>query len=270
MDPGLRLKNVRERLGLRYRDVEQASNIIAKRRKSSDFVVGLSRLADIENRGVIPSLHRIYSLCSIYRIDFEEVLSWYGAPLSEIWADATTVHPPATHLVGVYHSPRSSMRLPLHIDPGVDFNKTQFLSRLVQQWGRVPMMMLNGLDYESGRYGMIGWEDHRMSPMIRPGAIVQIDTNRRQVQESGWTNEFDRPIYFLELRAGYACCWCSRSEDKLIMQPHHSSPDSPEIVDFKKDVDVIGQVVGVAMRFNPDPPPFRPARRKTRAVSAPK
>lgn len=270
MNPGLKLKKIREDLGLRYRDVEHASNIIATRRKSSDFVVRLSRLADIENRSVVPSLHRLYSLCSIYRIDFEEVLSWYRVPLSEIWADAIHAYPPNTHLVDIYRSPQGAASLPLQIDPGVDFNKTQFLSRIVRRWGSVPVLMLNAFDFDNGRYGMIGWEDRRMSPLLRPGAIVQIDTNRRQILDSAWTSEFDRPIYFLEMRSGYACCWCSRAGDKLILQPHHGSPDVPEIVDFNRDVDVVGRVIGVAMHLTPDPAPPRPARRRTRAVSAPK
>jgi len=270
MDPGLRLKNIREGLGLRYRDVEHASNVIAKRRKSSDFAVGLSRLADIENRGVVPNPHRLYSLCAIYRIDFEEALGWYGVPLSELWADATTAHPPNTHLIDVYRPSHGEVRLPLHVDPGVDFDKTQFLSRVVMRWGSAPVFMLNALDLDTGRYGMVGWEDMRMFPLLRPGAIVQIDTQRRQIQDSGWSNEFERPIYFLELRSGYACCWCSRSGEKLILQPHHASPEPPEIVDAKRDVDIIGQVVGVAMHLTRAPSPAAGARKKTRGVAAPR
>ena len=270
MNPGLKLKKAREDLGLRYRDVEHASNEIAGRRKCSDFIVGLSRLADIENRGVVPSIHRLYSLCSIYRIDFEEVLGWYGVPLSEIWADAMTVNPPNTHLVDIYRSPQGKARVPLQLDPGVDFSKTQFLSRLVQSWGSVPVLMLSALDFDNGRYGMIGWDDNRMAPLLRPGAIVQIDTNRRQIVESGWSTELERPIYFLEMRTGYACCWCSRAGEKLILQPHHSSPSTPEIVDFKQDVDIVGQVVGVAMHITPRPTAPRPTRRRIRAGSAPR
>lgn len=270
MNPGLKLKKIREDLGLRYRDVEHASNVIAKRRRNSDFVVGLSRLADIENRNVVPSLHRLYTLCSIYRIDFEDALRWYGVPLDEIWADATNVHPPNTHLVDLYRSPHGAPNIPLQIDPGVDFDKTQFLNRIVRRWGPVPVLMLDALDLDSGRYGMIGWEDTRMSPLLRPGAIVQIDTNRRQILDGSWTSEFDRPIYFLETRDGYACCWCSRAGDKLILQPHHGSPNSPEIVDYNQDIDIIGQVIGVAMHLTPESAPPRPARRRTRAVSVPK
>ena len=57
MLPGLRLRQVRERLGLTYRDVESASYELASRRGSSDFILHISRLADIENRNVVPGLH---------------------------------------------------------------------------------------------------------------------------------------------------------------------------------------------------------------------
>jgi transcriptional regulator with XRE-family HTH domain len=270
MDPGLRLKNIRESLGLRYRDVEHASNVIAKRRKSSDFAVGLSRLADIENRGVIPSVQRLYSLCAIYRIDFEEALEWYGVPLGQIWADATTVHPPNTHPISLHEPAHGAVRLPIQIDPGIDFNKTQFLSRIVQRWGSVPLVMLGAANLDSVRFGMIGWEDTRMFPLLRPGAIVQIDTQRRQIENRSWTSEFERPIYFLELRTGYACCWCSRSGDQLILQPHHGSPDAPEVLKFRQDVDVIGQIVGVAMHLTPESSGSPQSNRRLRAASTPK
>ena len=54
--PGEKLRRVRERLKLTYRDVEQASHEIATRRGQSDFQISLSRLADIENRGSVPRL----------------------------------------------------------------------------------------------------------------------------------------------------------------------------------------------------------------------
>ncbi len=62
-DAGRKLKQARERLNLRYRDVEQASLRIAERHKNDEFAVALSRLADIENKGTPPSLYRLYSLC---------------------------------------------------------------------------------------------------------------------------------------------------------------------------------------------------------------
>jgi transcriptional regulator with XRE-family HTH domain len=55
-DAGQRLKKRREELNLRYRDVEDASNQIAARRKNDEYSIALSRLADIENKGIVPSI----------------------------------------------------------------------------------------------------------------------------------------------------------------------------------------------------------------------
>ena len=248
MDAGLRLKRIRENLGLRYRQVEQASNLIAARRGSAEFVVGLSRLADIENKGVVPSLHRLYSLCAIYRLDLGEVLEWYGVDVAQILLDGSYASPPKTHPVSMAASRRTSVPMPLQLDPGVDLRRTTYLSRVIQQWGRVPLSLLDNLDIDECRYGIIGTEDFLMFPLLRPGALVQVDENQRQVQSAGWLHEFDRPIYFLELRDGYACCWCSVAGPHLILQPHPGSPCEPIILQ-SQDADVIGRVIGVAMQL---------------------
>src|SRR5580692_4515941 len=83
-----RLKRVRDRLTLTIRDVEEASRKIASRHKNDEFVIGLSRLSEIENKGTVPTIYRLYSLCSIYRLDVTDVLEWYGVDTGELGADA--------------------------------------------------------------------------------------------------------------------------------------------------------------------------------------
>src|ERR1700683_2832188 len=95
--PGEKLKRVRERLTLTYRDVEQASRQIAARRGSDSFAIALSRLADIEHKGTIPTIHRIYTLCAIYRLDYEEVLRWYGVTLEMLESEAMRIGLRSTH-----------------------------------------------------------------------------------------------------------------------------------------------------------------------------
>src|SRR5438270_7314912 len=87
-DAGERLKKIRDRLNLTIRDVEEASRRIAARHKNDEFVVGLSRLSEIENKGTVPTLYRLYSLCSIYRLDLIEVLEWYGVEVGDMAADS--------------------------------------------------------------------------------------------------------------------------------------------------------------------------------------
>src|ERR1035438_10241133 len=98
---GQRLKRARERLNLRYRDVEQASLRIAELRQNDEFLIALSRLSDIENKGTVPTIYRLYSLCAIYRLDMAEVLEWYGVDLAVLPADAAALPLESTHLLDV-------------------------------------------------------------------------------------------------------------------------------------------------------------------------
>ena len=150
-EPGQKLKRVRERLGLRYRDVEEFSQRIADRWKNNEFTLALSRLADIENKGVVPTIYRLYSLCAIYRLDMGEVLKWYGVNLSELPGDAANTPHERSHPIGFTPQEDAEpnwgdLEVPLSLDPGFDWRKTTFLSRLIQNWGPLPLMLLRGME----------------------------------------------------------------------------------------------------------------------------
>ncbi len=263
-DAGQKLKRARERLGLRYRDVEEYSQQIADRRKNSEYSIAISRLSDIENRGVVPTVFKLYSLCAIYRLDFSEALGWYGVPLGELPGDAFSVGPERSHIVGFAagESPLGmpgSVQVPLSLDPGLDLSKTVFLSRFIQTWGVLPLMLLSRLDLRSYRYGFIGTNDWFMYPLLHPGSLVLVDETRRKIAASGWTSEFDRPVYFIEHREGWMCGWCTiRNGNELLVLPHPASPMSPVSLAWPSGGEVVGQVVGVANRIDPDRrPPTR-------------
>jgi transcriptional regulator with XRE-family HTH domain len=243
--PGEKLKRFRERLSLTFREVEEASQQIARRRGSDEFSIALSRLADIENKGTVPSIYRIYSLCAIYRLDFEEVLQWYGVPVELLAAESLQVPLPATHPVQMAGDSRGAIALPA--DLAIDLNETTFLSHIARRWGKKSLRFLNGIEPRKFRYGFIGLEDWSMHPFLPPGTFVAIDESRRKIVDEGWSSEFERPIYFLERREGFLCGWCTLTAGKLVVQPHPSSDQKAAIFEFPREIDVIGQVVGVAM-----------------------
>jgi transcriptional regulator with XRE-family HTH domain len=244
--PGVRLKRVREKLKLTFRDVEKASLQIAARHDNDEFTIALSRLADIENKGTVPTIFRLYSLCAIYGIDLYEVIAWYGVPADAIAGDALRIPRAQTHSIDL--PPHGTVTAPHPADAAFDLNQTTFLSHIVRRWGRAGLGLLNGFDLRHFRYGFIGLEDWSMYPVLHPGSLVLIDQARRRIATSGWTSELDRPIYFLEHRHGYRCGWCSVSAGALIFQAHPSAQQPPEI--FPADqIDVVGQVTGVAMRL---------------------
>lgn len=250
-EAGQKLKRIRERLGLTYRDVEEASARIAEANQDDEFGIALSRLSDIENKGTIPSIYRMYSLCAIYRLDLDELLTWFGLPLARLAADARLVKPPRTHSIGFSVRDETDVMAPLGVDPGIDVSKTEFLSRMVQRWGRLPLALLSRVDLRNFTYGLIGSEDWFMYPIIAPGSLVVIDESRHRIATSGWTSEYDRPIYFLEHREGYACAWCVLGENRLVLQPHPASRCEPQFYTYPGDIEVIGQVTEVAMSLDP-------------------
>ena len=249
---GQRLRRERERLSLRFRDVEQFSQAIAERRGNPEFVILISRLSDIENQGTVPSIYRLYSLCCIYRLDLNEVLSWYGVPIESIAADAGLVQVEKTHAVHFNPESGAAAMLPISLNPGIDLRRTFFVSELVQRWGKLPLALLDGVDVSRFRYGFVGTEDWAMYPAIPPGSLLVIDHSRRRVQSSGWRSLSERPIYFLEHREGYYCRWCSLKDGviSLIADP---ASDTPILTfPYPEEIEVVGQVVGLAMSLDPE------------------
>ena len=91
----------------------------------------------------MPTLFKLYSLCAIYRLDFQDVLEWYGIHLAALPADAAFAEISRTHAIGFRgDSGNSDALLPLSLDPGMDLRKTTYLSRMIQRWGRIPLVFL--------------------------------------------------------------------------------------------------------------------------------
>ncbi len=248
LTPGQHLRALREQLGLTMRDVEGATMAIAARHGNDDFGIALSRLSDIETKGIVPSIYRLYALAVVYRKDFRELMSWFGVDLNEAASDVALVSPPRTHVLNVM-DPTSSVRIPVRLDPSFDPRKTANLGRMVEQWGLVPLSYLSQFANHQYSYGYIGSEDFSMYPLMMPGAFVQIDESKTKIEQGSWRSEYERPVYFVETRQGYTCCWCAVRGDSIVLQPHPLSPVTVRILKHPQDAEVLGQVVGLAMRL---------------------
>jgi len=263
---GLRLRQVRERLGLTYRDVETASYELALRRGRPEYIVHISRLADIENHNVVPNLHKLYTLAVLYHLNPLELFAWFGVPLELCFEDGANFPVPQTHLA----APPSGLRVPLRFDPGFDPRRTDFLSRMVERWGHFEGALTRGNARHC--YGYIGLTDRRMMPLLRPGSLVLVDTELRRIEDDSWTSEHDRPMYFVDVRNGYRCGWFHQMPGKLVMQPHPLSRYAPESWVLPNEAEVVGKVIGVVMRLNEpwsSPPAEFPAERANSKRKAP-
>lgn len=245
--PGPNLRTIREKLGLTMGDVEAATERLARKHHNQEYLITTRELSDFETNAVTPGIHHMYSLAIIYRLEFHEVLSWYGVDLNQTASDLEISAPPRTHFSHALPS-TGELTKPTRIDPSFDPRKTSNFAPMVKLWGTVPLAYLQQLSKKDYSYGYIGSEDLTMDPVLPPGSFIQVDESRNKVLKGGWRSEYDRPVYFIETREGYTCCWCTQSDEGLILLPHPLSPALPKVLPVP-EADVLGQVVGVAMRL---------------------
>ena len=260
---GQRLRALREQLNLTMRDVEITSSRIAAKRCNDEFTVAPSRLSDIETKGVTPSIYRLYSLAVTYHRDVRELMGWYGVDVNDVPRHLEASQPPVTHLTTAVLAVEAA-RIPVRLDPSFDPRCTVNLGRVVEQWGIVPIMHLAQFAEQDFTYAYVGTEDLTMYPLVLPGAFLQVDESRHKVQAGMWRSEYERPIYFVETRDRFFCSWCSVEGDRLTVQPHPLSPQSSRSYKYPQEAEVLGQVVGIAMRLvdwrSPSSQPTRLAR----------
>jgi transcriptional regulator with XRE-family HTH domain len=245
---GKSLRTLREKLGLTMRDVETSSARVADRYRNEEFSIPPSRLSDIETKGILPSIYRLYTLSVIYRRDLRELMSWYGVDLNNMAADLGLFAPPKSHVSDAL-SGLASVQVPIRMDPAFDERRTTNLGRMVEQWGLVPFAYLAQFANSDFTYGYVGTQDFTMYPILPPGSFIQVDEAKSKVVEGSWRSEYERPIYFVETRDGHTCCWCSMRKEELILQPHPLSPVPVRILRHPQEAEVIGQIVGVAMKL---------------------
>ena len=129
---GKSLRTLREKLGLTMRDVEHSSARIAEKYRNEEFSIPPSRLSDIETKGILPSIYRLYTLAIIYRRDVRELMAWYGVDLNNIPADLGLVSPPKSHVSDALAG-LASVQVPVRMDPGFDERRTTNLGRMVEK-----------------------------------------------------------------------------------------------------------------------------------------
>ncbi len=237
-------------LGLTTRDVAELSRKIAIEEANEEFSVSHARLIQIENDESTPSIYKLFTLSAIYGRSFTELVSLY-MELEAASKYQFTMRLENTRLAN-FDSPQEERPLsfPVRFDPGFKVEKTNLLSRMVEVWGEVPVGLLRHLNIRKQRYGFIGLRDYTMYPLLRPGSFVQIDEQQKApAQTTAYRSEFDRPIWFLELRTGYLCSWCELRRDRILSIPHPLSPCRTQEFAYPNEAEIVGRVTAVAARL---------------------
>lgn len=250
MRAGEQLKDIRNKRGITTRDVEEYSRKIAESEGNDDFYISNGYLTQIENAESVPSIQKLFSISIIYHTSYHELLALFGVHLEEMAKYQQSIGLNKTHLTKLFPPDASeSVTFPVRFDPGCSIERTNLLSRMVEVWGEVPVQFLQTLDVRHNLYGYIGLKDFTLYPLLRPGSFVQIDDSLTDVHEGPWRSELDRPIYFIELRDGYACSWCELHDHQLTLVSHPLSPCSVRQIAYPDEAEIVGQVMAAAIRL---------------------
>jgi transcriptional regulator with XRE-family HTH domain len=237
---GTRLRATREKWGLSLRAVQDRSERLALEWGQPTYKISASWLNRVERKGRRLSGEKLIVLGAVYSIPADQLLA-FGPHGKNNPHELDQASKPNTTLLltrgPLEEHARRWIPDSIATDPIPD--KT---------------ILIPPDEHPPSQYrrGIIGLKDKTMDPMIRPGTIVLINPLRRAIaHRREWTNEFDRPIYFLMTHKGYVCTWCEldKNGEWLSSYPHPLSYVAPERWRFQKEVDVIGKVAFLLQRL---------------------
>jgi transcriptional regulator with XRE-family HTH domain len=234
---GQTLKSLRNKRNITVRDVEQASRRIADVKGDKRFCISNGWLAQLENGVSEPSICKLFSLSVIYQVNFLYLVGLYNVDVDDKEKYEPVANPHRTQLISdTSNGKGGSVSSTLHAQS----------RRVVSGLGAMTARQLaGGEDRAPGIvYGHLGSSDLTMHPMIRPGSLLKIDTNQNKLTAGTWRNEYERPIFFVELRAAYACGWCELQGDQLLIIPHPSSPAGVRRFTHPREAKIVGRIVG--------------------------
>lgn len=237
MLPGQTLKSLRNKRNITVREVEQASRRIADVKGDKRFCISNGWLAQLENGISEPSICKLFSLSLIYHANFLDLVRLYNVDVDDKEKYEPVVNPKVTQLMpgtnGGNGRSVSSLKSPLS-------------TGLISNLGAMSARQLAGGEDRTPNiiYGHLGSSDFTMHPLIRPGALLKIDTSQNKLTAGAWRNEYERPVFFIELREAYACGWCELQGNQLLIIPHPSSPVSVRRFTYPREAEIVGRVVG--------------------------
>ena len=237
MPAGQKLKTLRNGRNITVREVEHASRRIADVKGDRRFCISNGWLAQLENGASEPSICKLFSLSVIYRVNFLDLVRLYNVDVNEKEKYEPVADPFLTQLIS--HNRDGDGQLS-------STQNDDLSTTLIPEFESIDTVQtaVNGNHHAHIIYGHLGLADFTMYPMIRPNSLLRIDTSQKNPAAIAWRNEYERPIFFIELRDAYACGWCELQGNQLLIIPHQSSPAGVRRFTYPREAEIVGRVVG--------------------------
>jgi transcriptional regulator with XRE-family HTH domain len=239
---GALLRNLRAEWGLSLREVKARTEVLAKLWGNSHYETSFGHLAKLERGEHDIRVSTLIALAHIYSRRPETLLT---ACLPENYSSRN---------IGLLDLPNATVFL----TEGRLHERAESLSSAGES-AEVPELttLVAETEVRQHRYrrAMIGLKDRALYPILRPGAIITVDTQQRAIASpKEWQNDTDRPIYLLYTRSGYVCGWCQLTENGTVLNivSHVMTKLDVLPLAYGKDVEVIGRVVAVTVCLEGD------------------
>jgi len=246
MPVGQKLKALRTLRNISVREVELESRRIAEAKGDKRFRISNGWLAQLEKGISEASVRKLISLSVIYHVKLLDLIRLYDVDIDEIEKYGPVANPYVSQLLSAEIPDKSaSVRLPQMLVPSLAARGTG----LIPEKMRMVQLSLADDGAAPTADGYLGLDDLTMYPMIWPGSFIWLDVAQNKLQPVAWHDEHERrPIYFIELRDGYACGWCELEGDQLLIIPHHLSPATIRRFTYPKAAEIVGRVIGFQTR----------------------
>jgi Helix-turn-helix domain len=237
---GLLLRAVRRQWQLSLREVEERSLRFAQQQGNQSYQVSASWLDRLEREEHELTVTKLIVLADIYNLPTQQLLR--------------SIYPGNSQPMSLRQlsSPNATMLLtegPMEEQAKYLIPDTLGIEQLSEE---TSLLAPDGGVQTPFRRGIIGKRDRTLDPIIPPGSIVHIDTQKRAISlGKDWKHEFQRPVYFLMTRDAYACGWCEldKNSEWLTLVPHPLSSASSRRWRYRKEIESIGRVTFVAIRL---------------------
>ncbi|MGH9970289.1 MAG: helix-turn-helix domain-containing protein [Pyrinomonadaceae bacterium] len=248
MPAGQKLKSLRKIRNVTVREVEQASQRIAEAKGDKRFRISNGWLAQLEKGVSEPSICKLFSLSVIYHVKFVDLIRLYDVDIDEVEKYEPVANPQVTQLLSKgLQDDSHAANVPRILASSLRKRGTSLIPGPTKI-GTKPIVPELDRGVVPISYGYVGLNDFTMYPLIWPGSFVWLDVGQNNLHPIAWHNEYERPIYFIELRHGYACGWCELHGNQLLIIPHHSSPATIRRFTYPKEAEIVGRVTGFETR----------------------
>ena len=243
------IHNSRVRSGLAFREASLQTAQIAKLMRDPRYFIASGSLSDYETTNRPPRhIHKIFSLCALYGLEFQTFFDRAGLPLHQLGRD------PFPEILW----PRQSAGSPIERakTPEQPFSGRVSLRGFIEQLSSLPQFLPAALSHATGLSSVsvhdVFWLDGTRAAFhsrLQRVLFAFVDRRKKRPRPDSQRLASEQSLYVLLKRDGtFLCGRCTSKGPNLFVHPFSDGHSEPLCFRNHVDVEVVGQVAAIVRR----------------------